>query len=121
MAVNGLSGLADFGLLMDPGGQWKSMLHAPVAAFVVGSVSIASRMAFPVLFWFVHIVMDQFEDSVVGLFSLPEMLLLAGSMVTLVAMRWREFSWGREGASMAEYVRSEIKPMRFWNTPGRSA
>lgn len=120
VAVNGLSGLTDTGLLMDPGGQWKSMLHAPVAAFVVGSVSVASRLAFPALFWFVHIAMDHLEDSFLGLFSAAEMVLLACSAGVLMIMRWRAFSWGREGASLTGYLRSELVSMRLWRTPGEA-
>ncbi|MCU0859784.1 MAG: hypothetical protein MUE55_04295 [Thermoplasmata archaeon] len=117
VAVNGLSGLTDTGLLMDPGGQWKSMLHAPVAAFVVGSVSLASRLAFPALFWFVHIAMDQLEDSFLGLFSIVEMVLMVSSAGILVLLRWMAFSWGREGASVKGYLRSELGSLRVWRAP----
>ncbi len=117
VAVNGVPGLLDTGLLMDPGGQWKSMLHAPVAAFVVGSVSLASRLAFPALFWFVHIAMDHLEDSILGLFSASEMVLLACSAGVLMLLRWRAFSWGREDPSLTGYLRSELGSLRVWRAP----
>jgi len=116
VATNGFSGLLDSDLLMNPGGQWKSMLHSPAASFVVGTVSSSFKLAFPLLFWFIHIGMDQLEDSVLGLFSATEMLLMVGSVVCLLAIRWRIFASACSNPSVMEYLRCEGRRLRFWKS-----
>lgn len=43
----GLSAIFDFHSLMNPGGQWKSLLHNPVVLGVVGPLSVGWRFAVP--------------------------------------------------------------------------
>ncbi len=114
VSSNGTAALLDTGLLMDPGGQWKSMLHTPVASFVVGSLSAASRLAFPFLFWFIHVGLDQLEDSILGLFSIAEMILMVGSATALIAIRWNRFRSLWPGSSVADFLRSERMVLWPW-------
>lgn len=90
VSANGIAGVLDFDSLMQADGQWKSMLHSPVAVMVVGPVATASRLALPLLFWGVHITMDYAEDAFLGLFSAWEMMLLAGSVSALVVLSYRK-------------------------------
>lgn len=89
VAAQGVAGLYDFDSLMHADGQWKSMLHNPVAVMVVGPVATASRLALPLLFWGVHMVMDFAEDSFLGLFSAAEIGLLACAGFALCWLSYR--------------------------------
>lgn len=89
MDARGVAAVLDFDSLMHADGQWKSMLHSPIAVMVVGPVATASRLALPLVFWGVHITMDFAEDAYLGLFSAFEMALLAGSATALLVIGFR--------------------------------
>lgn len=108
---NGVSGLFDFHSLMNPGGQWKSLLHNPVALAVVGPLSIGWRWAIPFLFWAVHIGMDYAEENLLGNFSTAEGVLIAAAGIALVSIRFREFSEVTPGTAM-QYLRYELSTLR---------
>ncbi len=102
--TNGIASLTDLGSLMNADGQWKSMLHNPVAVMVVGPVATASRIALPLLFWGVHISMDYVEDSFLGLFSVWEMALLAGSSAALLALGYWRHRMADPGCNLRSFV-----------------
>ena len=104
VAANGLASVLDMDSLMQPGGQWKSLFHNPVAVMVVGPVSTGSRLALPLLFWGVHIVMDYFEDAVLGLFSVWEMALLAGSFLALTSVAFRRYAAANPGSGFRDFA-----------------
>jgi hypothetical protein len=108
---NGFLAAFDLHSLMNPGGQWKSVLHSPVAAFVVGPMSIASRLAVPLIFWGVHLGMDASED-ILGLFSLPEAVLMVASVAAIVGLRFRGFAASRVGGGWQSYLTSEARTLR---------
>ena len=109
--TNGVAGLFDFHSLTNPGGQWKSLLHNPVALAVVGPLSIGWRWAIPFLFWSVHIAMDYAEENILGNFSAMEGVLAALAGIALVSIRFREFSELTPGTAM-QYLRSEWRTLR---------
>lgn len=88
--VHGVAGVLDFDSLVNADGQWKSLLHNPIAVMVVGPVATASRLALPLVFWGVHLAMDFAEDAFLGLFSAWEILLLAGSAAALLLLSYRK-------------------------------
>ena len=104
VAANGLASLLDLDSLMQPEGQWKSLFHNPVAVMVVGPVSTGSRLAVPLLFWGAHMVMDHFEDAVLGLFSVWEMALLAGSFLALTSVAFRRYAAANPGCGFGDFV-----------------
>lgn len=104
VGAQGIGGVLDFESLMNADGQWKSMLHTPAAAMVVGPVATASRLALPLLFWGVHISMDFAEDTVLGLFSACEMLLLSGSVLALLWISYRKVSMFQPDLGFAGFV-----------------
>jgi len=87
--TNGLASIFDIDSLMNPGGQWKSLLHSPIAAALVGPMSIGSRLALPLLFWAVHVCMDQVEDLFLGVSSVPEIIFLGLTSSVLLAFYLR--------------------------------
>lgn len=109
---HGLKAIFDLDSLMNPGGQWKSMLHNPVAVAVVGPLSVASRLAIPLVFWAVHISMDYLEDSFLGLFSAPEAMLLALVGFGLVSLRYAKYIESYSLASLGQYLSFELTGLR---------
>jgi hypothetical protein len=89
--ANGFRSLMDFHTLVNPGGHWKSMMHNPVALAVVGPLSVASKLAIPLVFWGVHISMDFIQESFLGEFSQAEAMLLVFSGFALVTLRYSKF------------------------------
>lgn len=106
--VNGVRSVFDFDSLMSADGQWKSLLHNPMAVMVVGTVSAASRIAVPLIFWSVHISMDWLEDTFLGVFSGVEFALLATTFACLLALRYSRSIMGCEGLSLAGYLKGEV-------------
>lgn len=85
----GVASVLDLDSLVQADGQWKSLLHNPMAAALVGPMSIGSRLAVPLLFWGVHVCMDQIEDIFLGVFSVPEIALLGLVSAVLAALHLR--------------------------------
>ncbi len=104
VAANGLASVLDLGDLMQPEGQWKSMFHNPVAVMVVGPVSTGSRLALPLLFWGVHMVMDYLQEAVLGLFSVWEVALLAGSFLALASVAFRRYAAANPGCGFRDFA-----------------
>jgi hypothetical protein len=110
--AHGFRALFDFDHLMHPGGHWKSMLHSPVAVAVVGPLSVASRLAVPLVFWGVHIAMDFAQERFLGTFSEAEAMLLLFSTFVLVALRYTKFVERRAEANVFEYFKDEFSGLR---------
>ncbi|MEW5747178.1 MAG: hypothetical protein AB1793_00100 [Candidatus Thermoplasmatota archaeon] len=102
--VHGVGGVLDIDALMSADGQWKSLLHSPVAALVVGPVASASRLALPLLFWGVHISMDYAEDTFLGLFSAAEAVLLCASVTALVLLAFISFRVAHPDGGAREFA-----------------
>lgn len=106
--ANGVRALFDLDNLMNPGGQWKSMLHSPIALVMVGPLSYASRFAVPVVFWGVHIAMDVVQEGFLGQFSQAEAMLAFFSGALLVTFRYSKHIESGHEATLFQYLRSEF-------------
>ncbi|GEM_PF-1024840 len=107
VAVHGIAGLVDFDSLMNADGQWKSMMHTPAAVMIVGPVATASRLALPLLFWGVHIMMDYAEDAFLGVFSIWEIAILCSASVALVWLGFVRHRISDPESGLAGFLRSE--------------
>ena len=106
--VNGVASVFDFHTMLNPGGSWKSILHAPIAAAVVVPLSFAFRLAVPLIFWSAHLLMDNLGQNFLGNFSSLEAGLLLFTGLGLVTLRYGKYIMGTEAASFSAYLRSEI-------------
>jgi len=106
--ANGIRAIFDFDSLTHAGGQWKSLLHSPVAIAVVGPISVASRLMIPLLFWGVHISMDFVEESFLGNFSTLEAMLLAIAGIGLVTIRYGKYLQSYAAGTFSQYLRIEL-------------
>ncbi len=109
---NGIHAVFDLHKMMTPGGQWKSLLHAPIAAAVVMPLSTAFRLAVPLLFWGVHLLMDYVEQAYLGNFSGVEAGLLIFAGLGLVTLRYGKCVMTNEKPSWWSYLKSEIEEFK---------
>jgi Ni,Fe-hydrogenase I cytochrome b subunit len=111
--LNGVASILDFHTLMNPGGQWKSMLHNPIAAAVVVPISAAFTLAVPLIFWGVHLLMDYAEQAFLGHFSAVEAWIIVFAGLGLVALRYRRHIMTvSPELSFGEYLRRELNGLR---------
>jgi hypothetical protein len=106
--ANGIRAVFNFDSLTHAGGQWKSLMHSPMAIGVVGPLSVASRLMVPLLFWGVHILMDFVEENYLGNFSAPEAMLLAIASIGLVTMRYGRYLQSYAEGTFSQYLRLEL-------------
>lgn len=112
ISSNGISSLANIQDLMHPEGQWKSLLHSPVAAVVVGQASVASRLAIPFIFWGTHLVMDYVQETFLGVFSTVEMAFFCSVIAALLLLRYRAFRVENPEGSVGAYFSFELALIR---------
>ena len=105
--AHGVMSLFNLDNLANPGGHWKSLMHNPVALAVVGPLSIASRLAIPLIFWGIHVAMDFVQENILGVFSEAEAMLLVFSAFALVTIRYAKFVESGHFGSIFEYFRAE--------------
>jgi len=106
--ANGIKALFNFDNLMDPGGHWKSILHNPMALAIVGPLAFASRLAIPLVFWGVHILMDMVQEGVLGQFSQVEAMLGFIALAMLVTLRYSKHIESGRDETFLKYLRSEL-------------
>ncbi len=51
---------------------WKSLLHYPIGFFVVAPLSLGWRYMLPLLFWGVHVGIDEFQSATLGYSAVVE-------------------------------------------------
>ncbi len=107
----GVASIFDIKSMLHAGGQWKSLMHNPVAVMVVGPASIASRLAIPLLFWAVHIGMDFAEESFLGNFSSVEATICVVAAVGLIVLRYSNHIETAK-ASFGDYLKAELDGLR---------
>ncbi len=110
--TRGFAALFDIDSLMNPGGQWKSLFHSPMAVGMVAPLSVGFRLAVPLLFWGVHLTMDFAEDNLLGLMSAPEAVLAAIAAFGFVSLRYARYLEVGKASSLIEYFRSELRDLR---------
>lgn len=56
--------------------QWKSLMHDPMAAFILVPAAIGFRFVVPLLAWGAHLLMDYVQINYLGVMSVPEFIFL---------------------------------------------
>jgi len=106
--ANGLAAMLDFDSLMHADGHWKSLMHNPIAVAIVAPLAFAYRMAIPLVFWGVHILMDYVEDALLGIFSATEATFLVVVALTLATIRYRKYLDSFNSGTIRHYIRLEL-------------
>jgi hypothetical protein len=115
--TRGFAALFDIDSLMNPGGQWKSLFHSPMAVGMVAPMSVGSRLAVPLLFWGVHLTMDFAEDNILGLLSAPEAVLAVIAACGFVSLRYAKYLEAGSASTLMEYFRREVRSFRNMMRP----
>ena len=110
--ANGVMGVLEFDDLVNPGGHWKSLMHSPIAVMVIGPVSVASRLAIPLIFWGVHLLMDLVQEAVLGVFSAQEAVFLLLAASGFVTIRYARCIVAGKASTLYEYIRLEASGLR---------
>ena len=110
--ANGIRAVFDFDSLAHADGQWKSLLHSPIAVGIVTPISVASRLMIPLIFWGMHISMDFVEENFLGNFSAIEATLLAIAGIGLVSIRYSKYVQSYSAGTFSQYLRIELGRMR---------
>ena len=105
--TNGIASVFNLHTLMNPGGQWKSMLHNPISAAVVMPLSFAFRLAIPFLFWGTHLFMD-FAGAYLGSFSVVEGWMLVFGSLAFVTLRYGRYIITDSKPSFGNYLKREL-------------
>jgi len=110
--ANGVGAIFDFESLMNPGGQWKSILHTPMAAAMIAPLSFVSKLGVPLLFWSVHLLMDFVEQNFLGNFSGLEAGLLLFAGLGLASLRYARYVLVHDAPTLGTYIKSEMTEFR---------
>ncbi len=106
LKVQGMSGALDYQAAMASDLEWKSLLHSPVAAIIVGPACIGFRMAIPALAWGLHLAMDWVQIEYLGVLSAVEMTLLFALIVALICLEKIELDYDGGRHTYREAARS---------------
>ena len=109
---SGLLPLTDWNTLVNPGGQWKSLLHNPMALAAVVPMSLVMVVAVPLIFWGVHISMDYAEEMLLGNFSSVEATLLVLSFSGFAILRYSKYLESYSLGSLSSYLKFEIGSLK---------
>lgn len=83
---------------------WKSSFHHGDGAFVVGYLSIGSRLFYPFIFWGLHVAMDELQLAAID-FSTPiETAILASSVAGILYLGYYRWHALEPDKSFAEYL-----------------
>lgn len=109
---HGFRAVFDFHSLLSPDGQWKSMFHNSVAFAVVGPLSVASRLAVPLIFWGTHVAMDVIETSYLGVLSSAEGVFLGLCICAFLSLRYARYLQSCSSGTLAHYFETEFRTLR---------
>jgi len=90
------------------GMPWRSWFHHPMAAILVGHLSLGWRFALPLSFWMVHIGMDSLQTWLGDSNTLVESALLLGSSAGLVGLAYSEWSSTSGRTGLRAYADSVV-------------
>ena len=83
---------------------WRSLMHYPVAAFVVMPLSIGWRYFVPLLFWSTHLGIDYIQSATVTYSSPVEIGFMTACIAGIVFLVYRRWSDIRPDADFNQFV-----------------
>jgi hypothetical protein len=83
---------------------WRSLMHYPVAAFVVVPLSIGWRYFVPLLFWSTHLGIDYIQSATLAYSAPVEIVFMTACTVGIVFLVYRHWSDLRPDADFNQFV-----------------
>jgi len=84
---------------------WRSLLHEPVGFFVIAPLSVGWRLLIPLLFWGVHVGMDELQMATLEHSAAVESVLLASVCSGIFAVQFRRWASVNPGCGLPDYAR----------------
>jgi len=91
---------------------WKSAYHFGDGAFVVGYLSVGSRLLYPFVFWGVHVAMDELQLATIDYSTPIEVAILSSAVLGTVYLgyfRWHALEPDKGFAEYVTYLKGYIK------------
>ena len=85
---------------------WKSLLHYPVGAAIVGPLSVGWRYLVPLTFWAVHVSIDELQVELIEYSNPIEAVMFAGASAGIVYFGYARWAETREDATLRGYLSS---------------
>ena len=83
---------------------WKSAYHHGDGAFVVGYLSVGSRLFYPFIFWGIHLAMDELQLAAIEYSTSIEVAILSTSIIGIVYIGYFRWHALEPDKGFAEYV-----------------
>jgi len=98
---------------------WKSAYHHGDGAFVVGYLSVGSRLFYPFIFWGIHVAMDELQLATIEYTTPIEAAIFSSVVVGIVYIgyfRWHALEPDKGFSDYLSHLKSIVK-----KSVGRSA
>jgi hypothetical protein len=83
---------------------WRSLMHYPVAAFVVAPLSIGWRYFVPLLFWSTHLGIDYIQSATMAYSTPVELAFMTACIAGIVFLVYRHWSDLRPDTDFNQFV-----------------
>lgn len=83
---------------------WRSLMHYPVAAFVVAPLSIGWRYFVPLLFWSTHLGIDYVQSATIAYSAPVEIAFMTACSAGIVFLVYRHWVDLRPDADFNQFV-----------------
>jgi hypothetical protein len=83
---------------------WRSLLHDPVAAFVVAPLSFGWRYFLPLLFWGAHLGIDYLQSATLAYSTSVEIVVIALCVAGIISIQYGRWRALRPDAGFLKYV-----------------
>lgn len=87
---------------------WKSLLHYPVGAIIVGPLAVGWRYLVPLTFWAVHVAIDQLQNELIEYTNPIEAAMFAGACAGVLYVGYHRWAALAEDPSFGDYLRHAV-------------
>lgn len=97
---------------------WRSLLHYPIGFFVVAPLAVGWRYLLPLLFWSVHVGIDELQKATLSQSAAIESAVLVGACSGIFAVQYRRWAAltpdGDLGGYLSHIRRRANAALRFY-------
>ncbi len=83
---------------------WKSAFHYAEGSFVVGYLSLGSRLFYPFIFWGVHVVIDDFQLATLKYSTPIETVVFTSTILGILSVGYHRWHRLEPDAGFREYL-----------------
>ena len=93
---------------------WKSVFHYPEGSFIVGYLSLGSRLFYPFIFWGVHVAIDDFQLATIKYSTPIETVVFTSTILGILYIgyyRWHGLEPESGFKDYLSYLRSQARKL----------